>query len=114
MPPCGSHRLTFLQQDTSVIRDREVASGKAQACGRTAAGGVNDIATQLAGGRQLFPIHKCVLERSPTHAAADSAGLPSAAADGSVTMTVHQVNQDGAGYAPMSLNYSHHRLILVP
>lgn len=29
--------------------------------------------------------------------AASQAGLPSAAADGSVTMTLHQVNQDGAG-----------------
>ena len=30
-------------------------------------------------------------------AAAVSAGLPSAAADGTVTMTLHQVNQDGGG-----------------
>lgn len=31
------------------------------------------------------------------YVAASQAGLPSAAADGSVTMTLHQVNQDGAG-----------------
>ncbi|KAJ7169712.1 hypothetical protein C8R46DRAFT_1217368 [Mycena filopes] len=65
------------EQDTSVIRDKEIASGKVGVCGRTAAGGNNDVATQLA--------------------AASQAGLPSAAADGSVTMTLHQVNQDGAG-----------------
>ncbi|KAJ6612710.1 hypothetical protein B0H10DRAFT_2177356 [Mycena sp. CBHHK59/15] len=65
------------EQDTSVIRDKEIASGKTGACGRTAAGGNNDVAAQLA--------------------AASTAGLPTAAADGSVTMTLHQVNQDGAG-----------------
>ncbi|KAJ6473324.1 hypothetical protein DFH09DRAFT_1057762 [Mycena vulgaris] len=65
------------EQDTSVIRDKEIASGKTGACGRTAAGGNNDVAAQLA--------------------AASQAGLPTAAADGSVTMTLHQVNQDGAG-----------------
>ncbi|KAJ6509367.1 hypothetical protein C8R47DRAFT_1182772 [Mycena vitilis] len=65
------------EQDTSVIRDKEIASGKTGVCGRTAAGGNNDVAAQLA--------------------AASSAGLPTAAADGSVTMTLHQVNQDGAG-----------------
>ncbi|KAJ7654996.1 putative gEgh 16 protein [Mycena polygramma] len=65
------------EQDTSVIRDKEIASGKTGVCGRTAAGGNNDVAAQLA--------------------AASSAGLPTAATDGSVTMTLHQVNQDGAG-----------------
>lgn len=65
------------EQDTSVIRDREIASGKTGVCGRTAAGGNNDVASQLA--------------------AASQAGLPSAAADGSITMNLHQVNQDGAG-----------------
>ncbi|KAJ6550207.1 hypothetical protein B0H19DRAFT_952140 [Mycena capillaripes] len=65
------------EQDTSVIRDKEITSGKTGACGRTAAGGNNDVASQLA--------------------AASQAGLPTAAADGSVTMTLHQVNQDGAG-----------------
>ncbi|KAJ6473326.1 hypothetical protein DFH09DRAFT_1380280 [Mycena vulgaris] len=59
------------EQDTSVIRDKEIASGKTGACGRTAAGGKQRSASQ--------------------------AGLPTAAADGSVTMTLHQVNQDGAG-----------------
>jgi len=65
------------EQDTSVIRNNEIASGKTGVCGSTAAGGNNDVAAQLA--------------------AASQAGLPTAAADGSVTMTLHQVNEDGAG-----------------
>ncbi|KAJ7687873.1 hypothetical protein B0H17DRAFT_939051 [Mycena rosella] len=75
-PRDGSTRKPF-EQDTSVIRDNEITSGKAGVCGRTAAGGSNDVAAQLA--------------------AASQAGLPTAAADGSVTMTLHQVNGDGAG-----------------
>ncbi|KAJ6497842.1 hypothetical protein C8R45DRAFT_822332 [Mycena sanguinolenta] len=65
------------EQDTSVIRDNEITSGKTGVCGRTKAGGNNDVVSQLA--------------------AASQAGLPTAAADGTVTMTLHQVNQDGAG-----------------
>jgi len=75
-PRTGSTPKPF-EQDTSVIRNNEIASGKTGVCGRTAAGGNNDVASQLA--------------------AASQAGLPTAAADGSVTMTLHQVNQDGAG-----------------
>ena len=65
------------QTDTSIIRDKEIANGDASACGRTLAGGVNDMAAQME--------------------AASSAGLPAAAADGTVSMTIHQVNGDGAG-----------------
>ncbi|KAJ7275214.1 hypothetical protein B0H12DRAFT_245881 [Mycena haematopus] len=75
-PRDGSTPNPF-EQDTSVIRNVEIASGKTGVCGRTKAGGNNDVATQLA--------------------AASQAGLPTAGADGSVTMTLHQVNQDGAG-----------------
>ncbi|KAJ6533964.1 hypothetical protein DFH09DRAFT_1043560 [Mycena vulgaris] len=75
-PRDGSSPKPF-EQDTSVIRNKDIASGKTGPCGRTAAGGNNDVAAQLA--------------------AASQAGLPTAAADGSVTMTLHQVNQDGAG-----------------
>ncbi|KDN42639.1 hypothetical protein RSAG8_06596, partial [Rhizoctonia solani AG-8 WAC10335] len=74
--PCPSVSNPF-QADTSIIRDKEIASGDAQACGRTLAGGVNDMAAQLA--------------------AASSAGLASVGSDGSVAMTVHQINGDGAG-----------------
>ncbi|KAJ7463001.1 hypothetical protein FB451DRAFT_1266548 [Mycena latifolia] len=75
-PRDGSTRKPF-EQDTSVIRDKDIASGKTGVCGSTLAGGNNDVAAQLA--------------------AASQAGLPTAAADGSVTMTLHQVNGDGAG-----------------
>ncbi|KAG9096031.1 hypothetical protein FS749_009239 [Ceratobasidium sp. UAMH 11750] len=75
-PRDGTRRNPF-QTDSSIIRDREIESGKADACGRTLAGGVNNMAAMLE--------------------AASSAGLPSAAADGTVTMTLHQVNGDGAG-----------------
>ena len=37
-----------------------------------------------------------------------AAGLPSADTDGSVTMTLHQVNADGAGY--VTVNFSMNRL----
>jgi len=75
-PRNGATPVPF-EQDTSVIRNQEIASGKTGVCGSTKAGGNNDVAAQLA--------------------AASQAGLPTAGADGSVTMTLHQVNQDGAG-----------------
>lgn len=75
-PRDGTNRNPF-QTDTSIIRDREIASGDAGPCGRTLAGGVNDMASQLE--------------------AASSAGLPSASSDGTLTMTIHQINGDGAG-----------------
>ncbi|QRV90190.1 hypothetical protein RhiJN_18208 [Ceratobasidium sp. AG-Ba] len=75
-PRDGTRRNPF-QTDSSIIRDREIDSGKASACGRTLAGGVNDIAAQME--------------------AAASAGMPSANADGTIEMTLHQVNGDGAG-----------------
>ncbi|KAF8699916.1 hypothetical protein RHS03_06779, partial [Rhizoctonia solani] len=59
-PRDGTKAKPF-QQDTSIIRDREIDSGKVGPC------------------------------------AASSAGLPSATADGEIQMTLHQVNQDGAG-----------------
>ncbi|KAJ8522091.1 hypothetical protein ONZ45_g1305 [Pleurotus djamor] len=75
-PRTGSRRNPF-QQDSSIIRDREISQGTAGVCGRTLGGGNNDVQTMLA--------------------TASSAGLPMAAADGSVSMTLHQVNGDGAG-----------------
>ncbi|KAF7439723.1 hypothetical protein PC9H_000059 [Pleurotus ostreatus] len=75
-PRDGSRRNPF-QQDSSIIRDKEISSGKADVCGRTLGGGVNNVQTMLA--------------------AASTAGLPTAAPDGSVQMTLHQVNGDGAG-----------------
>ncbi|KAG8727066.1 hypothetical protein FRC12_022831 [Ceratobasidium sp. 428] len=65
--PRDGTRAKPFQQDTSIIRDREIQSGKVGACGRT---NLN---------------------------AASSAGLPSATESGEIQMTLHQVNQDGAG-----------------
>jgi len=47
-PRDGSTRNPF-EQDTSIIRDREVASGKSGPCGRTLASGVNDVGTNVDG-----------------------------------------------------------------
>ncbi|KAL8276599.1 hypothetical protein RQP46_011022 [Phenoliferia psychrophenolica] len=68
-PRDGTRRNPF-QADTSVFK------ANAGACGQTAEGPV-DIATNTA--------------------AAVSAGVPSMDSDGTVTMTIHQVNGDGAG-----------------
>ncbi|CAG8475155.1 1967_t:CDS:2 [Acaulospora colombiana] len=75
-PRDGSRARPF-QQDTSVIRDREIASGRTGPCGRTAIGGNNDVAAEVAS--------------------AASDGLPSLSEDGTLTMTLHQINQDGGG-----------------
>lgn len=47
-PRDGSSPNPF-EQDTSVIRNNEIQSGKTDVCGRTKIGGNNDVATQLAG-----------------------------------------------------------------
>ncbi|KAI9224113.1 hypothetical protein BC828DRAFT_374308 [Blastocladiella britannica] len=77
-PRDGKTRDPF-QQDTSIIRDREIASGRTGPCGRTLGGGNNDIA---AGVQSLMT---------------DLGGLPMVAAGQPLTMTVHQINADGAG-----------------
>jgi len=75
-PRNGALPIPF-EQDTSIIRDKEIQSGKAGVCGRTPKGGNNDVQAQLA--------------------AASQAGLPTTSATGELTMNLHQVNQDGAG-----------------
>lgn len=95
-PRDGSTPKPF-EQDTSIIRDNEIKNGATDVCGKTKAGGNNDVATQLAGMISLsngISIAEC----SPLLCVAvASSGLPTAAADGSVSMTLHQVNGDGAG-----------------
>ncbi|KAG8830366.1 hypothetical protein FRC18_008207 [Serendipita sp. 400] len=75
-PRDGTRRNPF-QTDSSIINDEEIESGEASPCGRTLQGGVNQIASEVD--------------------AASSAGLPAMSADGQITMTLHQVNGDGAG-----------------
>lgn len=75
--PRDGTRAKPFQQDTSIIRDREIESGKVGPCGRTSQKGAIDMASEME--------------------AAASAGMPSATASGEIQMTLHQVNQDGAG-----------------
>jgi len=70
---CGS------QADTAIIRDRDIASGKATPLGRTQGNGPPEARVAAATG------------------AGASTGLPTCADDGTVTMTLRQINQDGAG-----------------
>ncbi|KAI9219260.1 hypothetical protein BC828DRAFT_175118 [Blastocladiella britannica] len=77
-PRDGRTRNPF-QQDTSIIRDGEIASGRTGPCGRTLGGGNNDI---TEGVQSLMT---------------DLGGLPMVAAGQPLTMTVHQINADGAG-----------------
>ncbi|BFZ54187.1 hypothetical protein PYCC9005_001220 [Savitreella phatthalungensis] len=75
-PRDGTRRQPF-QTDTAIIRDREVTSGRASACGRTLAGGKVDMEQELAQ--------------------AMTQGIARVRPGGLLTMTVHQVNADGAG-----------------
>ncbi|CAE6501092.1 unnamed protein product [Rhizoctonia solani] len=75
-PRDGTKAKPF-QQDTSIIRDREIASGQVGPCGRTTQKGAIDMAAEME--------------------AAASNGMPSATASGEIQMTLHQINQDGAG-----------------
>ncbi|ORZ31897.1 hypothetical protein BCR44DRAFT_1404934 [Catenaria anguillulae PL171] len=77
-PRDGTRRNPF-QRDTSVIRDSEIRSGRASPCGRTIAGGNNDIQAGVAAIMQ------------------DLGGLPEVTPGSQLTLTVHQVNADGAG-----------------
>uniref|UniRef100_A0A0S1MIF2 Secreted protein n=1 Tax=Phakopsora pachyrhizi TaxID=170000 RepID=A0A0S1MIF2_PHAPC len=84
-PRDGTKRNPF-QTDSSIIRDREIASGKSSACGRTLAGGNNEIGAAMSK--------------------AESAGIPSVSSDGKVQMTLHQVNGDGGGPYTCDVNAS--------
>jgi len=104
------------EADTSIIRAREMTSGKASALGRTSSGPVDASAAiaMFMGG--AAPANT---KRAPQKAAATkgqktasgaveggvskaagqgaSAGLPTCSDAGVISMTFHQVNQDGAG-----------------
>ena len=84
-PRDGTTRQPF-QQDSSIIRDREISAGTVDACGRTLAGGPNKMEAAMA--------------------AAESSGAVAQvkAQGGQITMTLHQVNGDGAG--PYNCEYS--------
>ncbi|KAF1918081.1 hypothetical protein BDU57DRAFT_547201 [Ampelomyces quisqualis] len=142
---CGS------QADTAIIRDSEIASGKATPLGRTQGNGPVDAAVMIGaymGGGAMPPVNKGASasvgvedniqmkrqllggllggggkggnagagglggllggggtkSNGPPEArvaaiagAGTSSGMPTCATDGTVTMTLRQINQDGAG-----------------
>jgi len=111
-PACGS------EADTSIIRKNEMGSNKASALGRTKSGPVDAasaIATFMGNGsnnkRQVgkkaakgatgagTKTAAGTTEQGVSKAAGQgaSAGLPTCSDSGEITMTFHQVNQDGAG-----------------
>jgi len=113
-PLCGS------EADTSIIRAREMGTDRASALGRTSNGPVDAgaaIASFMGGAapaannkRQLNgkaakgagagqKTAKGTVEGGVSKAAGQgaSAGLPTCSDSGEITMTFHQVNQDGAG-----------------
>ncbi|KIW03623.1 uncharacterized protein PV09_05375 [Verruconis gallopava] len=118
-PACGS------EADTSIIRSKELGTSKASALGRTNGGGPVDaeaaiatfmgtstankkrgLANLLGGGNSASGASsagtktaKGTTEQGVAKAAGTgkTSGLPTTADDGTITMTFHQVNQDGAG-----------------
>lgn len=104
-PRCGS------EADTSIIRTRELGGGKASALGRTQGGGPVDAAAAVAKfmGTAANKVKRAPQKGTKTAkgtteggvaAAAGSgatSGLPTSGDDGTISMTFHQVNQDGAG-----------------
>ncbi len=78
-PRTGTTRNPFQQDST---RFKNVAADQ---CGETLAGGANDPATQI-----------------PQMLAANGGSMPQISPGGSVMMTLHQVNGDGAGRLPIS------------
>ncbi|OTB17751.1 hypothetical protein K445DRAFT_56117 [Daldinia sp. EC12] len=115
---CSSNRCGS-QADTAIIRDREIASGKASALGRTQGNGPIDAAVMIqsfmgtgataptnngsaagTGVEDDIPGNTETPEETSVAATAgqgSTSGLPTCADDGSITMTFRQINQDGAG-----------------
>lgn len=78
-PRTGAGARPF-QQDTSVIRDRDISSGATSACGKTKESGAFDM-----------------MAMTDAVAAKNGMKLPSIRAGETIDMTIHQINQDGAG-----------------
>lgn len=66
------------QQDTTIIRDAEIAANIVNECGRTELTGNIDVGEN-------------------TESALSAGAVTQVTAGGSVTVTIHQVNADGAG-----------------
>jgi hypothetical protein len=72
-------------------------------CGETLAGGNNDVQTQLVGMSEIRRIPSIVIHL--IFVAAVNAGLPTANANGQLTMTLHQIN--GGKDANVVFTYLH-------
>ncbi|CAG8475137.1 1966_t:CDS:2 [Acaulospora colombiana] len=83
-PRNGALPVPF-EQDTSVIRDREISSGRTGVCGRTAAGGNNDVAAEVES--------------------ASSSGLPSMSEDDGGGPYACEISSDASGsdFQPMTV-----------
>ncbi|KAK8089449.1 hypothetical protein PG997_004410 [Apiospora hydei] len=113
-PLCGS------EADTSIIRQRELGTQRASALGRSQKGGPVDATKMMAmfmdgaGGnttavKEARELHEANRARyvklagtietgvKAATGAAMPGGLPTTSDDGTIMMTFHQVNQDGAG-----------------
>ncbi|EFX00317.1 gas1-like protein [Grosmannia clavigera kw1407] len=76
--PRNCTTISPCQQDTTLIRDAEIAAGTVTECGRTELTGNIDVKTS-------------------TEDAISSGAVTSVAAGSQLTITIHQVNADGAG-----------------
>jgi len=114
-PGCGS------EQDTAIIRAREMGTDRASALGRTKSGPVDaGAAIAMFMGGAPAPAAATKAKRNPQKGAKGAkgqktaagaveqgvskaagqgatSGLPTASDSGEISMTFHQVNQDGAG-----------------
>lgn len=81
------------EQDTSIIRDREIASGKTGACGRTKVAGSLDVAAESAKGElgSVFFSRQSLTISPSSSSTAMAVGIHTAAVDGTLQMTIHQV-----------------------
>ncbi|KAI8444880.1 MAS3 protein [Phakopsora pachyrhizi] len=87
----GSNGMTGEAFGVDQSTPRDGTNGKSSACGRTLAGGNNEIGAAMS---------KVIL------VLAESAGIPSVSSDGKVQMTLHQVNGDGGGPYTCDVNAS--------
>jgi hypothetical protein len=101
-PACGA------EADTSIIRKNELGTSKSSALGRNSQGPIDaskvissfiGTANQKRATAPGTKTPKGTKENGIAQSAGAGAqsGLPTTADDGTISMTFHQVNQDGAG-----------------
>jgi|SRR5690242_1469138 len=104
MPGVGTpgrsiNTLSSSEADPSIIRANEMG-GESSVCGRTQGGSPVNVAAAIAtflGGAGGAPAGAAGAGVAAGAGQGASQGLPTADDDGIITMTFHQVDQDGAG-----------------